>query len=87
MINMPRHTKIMAISVYQLKSWSLSERIIAEKTAPKSGLVIVKTATLETGLYFNKKPCRVNAHAYKNARYKSINAAPTEIYGMSPPKL
>ena len=51
------------------------------------GLVLLNTATLETGLYLNSTPCKVNAQADKKARYRSINAAPTSKCGILPPKL
>lgn len=72
MINIPAHTRTSAIRVNQDKSWSLSPKIIAEKVAPNRGFVLLNTATLETGLYFKRKPCKVNAHADRNPRYKSI---------------
>ena len=69
---MPEHTKTSAISVNHDKSCPLSPSTIAENTAPNSGFVLLNTATLETGLYFNKNPCRVNANAERKPRYKSM---------------
>ena len=83
--NMPKQTKTSAIRVNQLNSCSLSPRIIAENSAPKSGFVLLNTATLETGLYLRRKPCNVKAQAERNARYQSRNAAPASMCGIVPP--
>ena len=56
MMKIPAHTRTSAISVNHDISCSVSFKIIAEKTAPNSGLVLLNTATLETGLYLNRNP-------------------------------
>ena len=80
MTNIPAQTSISAISVNQLKS-SLSPKIIAENTAPKSGFVLLNTATFETGLYLKSTPCNVNAVAERFGGGGHVLASGCMLFG------